>query len=560
MNARRTLLAVAAALAAISLFAAPPPAPPDAEALARQAAELPHHGGLKLELALTLARAGRMPEALRALEDLAALGVGTDLVALRTAFGAAASGPEFARLARRFEDNVAPLARGEVALRLPERDLYPESIAYDPVSRSFYLGAMFKRKIVKVDASGVASDFVAPGAHGLWTVLGIKVDAARRELWANSCNLGQGPAMANPEPDTIGRAAVLRFDLATGRLLRRYDGPADVRPLCFNDLDLASTGDVYISAGPSGIFRVDRARDTLELFAPAPELLVNGLALSADRRTLYLAAHARGVVALDLATKKWEPVALPADSTLNGIDGLYVYRDSLVGVQNALRHGPERVVQAFLDPSRKRVTCVATLDRRHPLYDIPTTGVLVGDELHYVATSQLRSFEEDGRPWPLEKLKETIILKVPLLKQCPEAASGREADREALLRRHALGREAHFRTDPDLLLEGGSEEFVSVSGGKISRVTPAGQRKFFGEYFKDATYHEWDDLEPPIVKVSDDGTMAWVITRTKVRRAQKDASGAAKEGGFVYAGIMLYEKRDGQWIRVGNVSTFEPQP
>jgi hypothetical protein len=203
-----------------------------------------------------------MPEALRALEDLAALGVGTDLAALRTAFGAAASGPEFARLARRFEENVAPLARGEVALRLPERDLYPESIAWDPVSRSFYLGAMgamFKRKIVKVDAAGVASDFVAPGAHGLWTVLGIKVDAARRELWANSCNLGQGPAMADPEPGTVGRAAVLRFDLATGRLLRRYDGPADVRPLCFNDLDLTPSGDAYISAGPSGIFRVDRA-------------------------------------------------------------------------------------------------------------------------------------------------------------------------------------------------------------------------------------------------------------------------------------------------------------
>jgi hypothetical protein len=51
--------------------------------------------------------------------------------------------------------------------------------------------------------------------------------------------------------------------------------------------------------------------------------------------------------------------------------------------------------------------------------------------------------------------------------------------------------------------------------------------------------------------------MGWVITRVRVRRTQKDATGAGKEAGFVYAGIMTYEKRDGRWVRVANVSTFE---
>jgi hypothetical protein len=313
-----------------------------------------------------------------------------------------------------------PLVRGEVAFRLAERDLFPESVAYDPDLRAFYVGSMYKRKIVKVDESGRAADFVPSGRDGLWTVLGMKVDAKRRELWANACNLGGNPAMADPEPDTVGRAAVFRYDLETGRLRRRYDGPPAPRPLCFNDLDLAATtGDVYISAGGDGIYRVDRARDALELFAPAPELLVNGLALSADGRRLYLAAHARGVVWLDLATRKWEPLALPAEANLKGIDGLYLYRHSLIGVQNGLREGPERVLQAFLDPDGTRATCVATLDRSHPLYDIPTTGVVVGESLYYVATSQLASFETDGRPLPAERLKENVVLKVRLFERCP---------------------------------------------------------------------------------------------------------------------------------------------
>jgi hypothetical protein len=31
-------------------------------------------------------------------------------------------------------------------------------------------------------------------------------------------------------------------------------------------------------------------------------------------------------------------------------------------------------------------------------------------------------------------------------------------------------------------------------------------RDFFAEYFRDATYYEWDDIEPPIVQVSRDAT------------------------------------------------------
>jgi hypothetical protein len=65
-------------------------------------------------------------------------------------------------------------------------------------------------------------------------------------------------------------------------------------------------------------------------------------------------------------------------------------------------------------------------------------------------------------------------------------------------------------------------------------------------------------MEPPIVRVSQDGTLGWVITRTRVRRTQKDAAGAETETRFVYAGITTYEKRDGRWRRVANVSTFEP--
>lgn len=67
-----------------------------------------------------------------------------------------------------------------------------------------------------------------------------------------------------------------------------------------------------------------------------------------------------------------------------------------------------------------------------------------------------------------------------------------------------------------------------------------------------ATYDEWDDVEPPLVRISDDGTLAWMIIYVRVRRTKGD-----RELRFTYAGIETYEKRDGRWLKVVEVGTFK---
>ena len=133
-----------------------------------------------------------------------------------------------------------------------------------------------------------------------------------------------------------------------------------------------------------------------------------------------------------------------------------------------------------------------------------------------------------------------------------------EKQKAELLRIHRADREAHFKTDVELLQHSAPEEFIAVSSGKIDRIKKADEEKQFREYFAGAKYYEWDDLEQPIIRVSNDGSMAWMITRIRVRRTQRDREGKQVERKFVYAGIMTYEKRDKKWIRIANVSTFEP--
>lgn len=155
----------------------------------------------------------------------------------------------------------------------------------------------------------------------------------------------------------------------------------------------------------------------------------------------------------------------------------------------------------------------------------------------------------------------TFALSLLLVLFCFSAAFAQKVDlekeRAALMEVHRTDRRAHFETDAKLLLEHSAEDFIYVGNGKISRSTRAEMKAEFEDYFKNAKYYEWDDLEPPIVRISNDASMAWMIVRTKVRRTQKQADGKDEERSFVYAGIMTYEKRQGKWVRIANVSTFE---
>ena len=127
-------------------------------------------------------------------------------------------------------------------------------------------------------------------------------------------------------------------------------------------------------------------------------------------------------------------------------------------------------------------------------------------------------------------------------------------EKEELLKVHHIDRQAHFQTDPGLILRHAADEFIAVSNGKVNRSTREEVKQFFEGYFKNAKYSEWDDLEPPVIKISNDASMAWMIVRIKVSRTE---GATQKQTSFVYAGIMTYEKKNGKWVRVANVSTFE---
>ena len=517
-----------------------------AELYVRVTEMLPRSPSSRIAAARALARSGKASDALEHLETAVSFGVRFD--ANDPAWSAVRDDARFARLVSRMRARTAPVVRSSVAHRLA-KDLIPENVAYDPKTGAFFAGSMYKAKIIRIAPDGAVTDFVPSRRDHLLGVLGMKVDSARRELWAATGNFGQQPPMEVLDPASEGRGALFRFNLDSGKLIRAYWGPGTKeKPVLFNDLVITPEGDVYATAGLGGIWRVRSDSDAIEPFVAPPGSFFNGIAITPDGRTLFAASHFEGPMKIDIAKKTHSLLDLAPGVALGGIDGLYVHENSLVAIQNGT--DPVRVLRAWMNPEMTRVTRMAVLEQEHPETDIPLTGVIVGDDLYYIGRSQLRAF--DGpKIWPAEKLRESTILKLPL-EVAAAPAPDLAAERAALLEIHRAGIRAHIERNADALVKDHADDFVSASRGKLSVRPREETRKFFTQYFEGATYPQYEDIEPPVIRVSDDASMAWIFSRLRVRRIDKSG-----ESTFVYAGMMGYEKRNGRWTRVANASTFE---
>lgn len=373
----------------------------------REAARInPRHPEVVYNVARAHALAGERAEAAAWLGKFIRMGLGHN-PAEDEAFAGLKDSAEWRALAAELEKTRAPVANSRAAFTLAERDLIAEGIAYDPVERVFYVGSIHRRKVVSVDARGVVKDFTGEGQDGLWDVLGMRVDAARRVLWVNSV----AGAKAG---EARGSSGVFKYDLKTGKLVKKYLLPNKPRAHLLNDVALNARGDAFISNSEEGsVYVVRAARDELEtLVAPGTFIYPNGVTLSPDERRLYVADFASGLSAVDVESGAVKAVEYAEGLIVHGADGLYFYRDSLVAIQNL--RGPGRVVRLFLNKEGDRVERERVVEAFNPLFEIPTTGVLVGDELFYIANSQLRKLDDAGVIPAGTKLDEVRILRAKL--------------------------------------------------------------------------------------------------------------------------------------------------
>jgi hypothetical protein len=378
---------------------------------ATRAEELrPEHGGVVYALATANALMGDDQKAVETLRRFASLGYFADVAAdsdLARLHGSVA----YDEVLRALEANRRPVVKSAVAFTLPERDLLTEGIAYDPGGKAFFLSSVHHRKIVRVDRSGQSADFVRSGRDSLWAPLGIKVDAGRRVLWVAASAL---PQMLGYDSADAGRTGIFRYDLATGTLTGRVIIPSDSSAHLLGDLTVSRTGTVYASDSRAPVvWRLRPGADSLERLIESPLILsAQGLTLSEDERTLFLADYSRGLLKVDLVSRHATLLPCREGIVALGIDGLYRVGRRLIGIQNGIE--PHRLVRLTLDAQGDSVIGSEVLERLHPAHAEPTLGVLVGRDLYYVANSQWEQFGETGVVARPDELVRPTVLRLRL--------------------------------------------------------------------------------------------------------------------------------------------------
>ena len=369
----------------------------------------PNHPRLMFNLAAAYALTGNRSEALQWLDRMTAMGL-VFPADKESDFDSIKGSNEFQTILKKVEYNKLPVINGGSAFTLHEKGFIPEGIAYDPSTQTFYLGSVYQRKIVSVNRKGESKDF-ATEPDGLWSVMGMKVDARRRLLWVASA---AHPQMSNYDAKENGASGLFKFDLQTGKLLKKYILPKGARGHWLGDLVLSSRGDVFTTDSITpAIYFISRQKDELEMFLEDPAFVnLQGLDFTVDGKHLFVADYAKGIFRIDLQTKKVVTLDLAPDITLLGIDGLYSYKGTLLAVQNGIN--PPRLVRLFLNPELDRVERLTTLAANDPLFDEPTLGVLVKDNFYLIANSQWGAIDEKGRLAAVEKLKDPIVLKIKL--------------------------------------------------------------------------------------------------------------------------------------------------
>ncbi|HEY6305014.1 MAG TPA: hypothetical protein VI488_00985 [Candidatus Angelobacter sp.] len=353
---------------------------------------------------------GNAGEAVRLLEQLTArkldLGAETD-----EDFSAIRKTPEWAEFESRLAEMRKPVVRSQTAFTLADPSLVATGIAFDPRTGDTYVASARERKIVRRTKNGAVSDFVQQAQDGFFGGDWLAIDAPRNLLFASTA---ASSFMVGYRQEDFGRSGIFAFDLKSGKLVRKVLLPADGKRHILNALVVDRHGNAYVSdSGQSGIYRLRRGADELEVLAPANVFrAAQGLALSRDEKTLYVADYSDGLWALDLATKNKRRIEGPAEAWLGGLDGLSRVDDGFITVQIGTR--PERVLHLRLTPDGGKVASVEILEFNHPDYSGPIQGVLAGGAFLYVANSQLNLINGQTGAFAADRARPTVVLRLPL--------------------------------------------------------------------------------------------------------------------------------------------------
>ena len=147
------------------------------------------------------------------------------------------------------------------------------------------------------------------------------------------------------------------------------------------------------------------------------------------------------------------------------------------------------------------------------------------------------------------KLSLLFCVIIAALLCCKSAPHSEMENIRALLKQE---QKAHLDEDVDLFTSEFATNMISVNRGELSQLTTDQHKGRITRYFQNVEFIKWEDTQEPIIRLSDDQTLAYAILQKQVIVISK---GASQPDTTDFAWISVLRKVEGAWKVECNVST-----
>ncbi|HZR38931.1 MAG TPA: hypothetical protein VFB12_02360 [Ktedonobacteraceae bacterium] len=135
-----------------------------------------------------------------------------------------------------------------------------------------------------------------------------------------------------------------------------------------------------------------------------------------------------------------------------------------------------------------------------------------------------------------------------------------EQEKARLLQLHKNALQAHLEKDAEAFLAAYAPQWYDVRSAGIRLRTPEEAFPSIDRYFRRTHFTDFRELTPPIIHLSTDASMAWVIGEMFVQASQEVTHEQERDFSFRCTWVSIYEKDDkGEWGQVVDASWFQFQ-
>lgn len=130
-----------------------------------------------------------------------------------------------------------------------------------------------------------------------------------------------------------------------------------------------------------------------------------------------------------------------------------------------------------------------------------------------------------------------------------------ENEKKTILAMLQTERKAHFDRNVELFMSEFADSMISVNKGVVSAPTKEQHKERIGKYFGRVQFIKWDDTAEPVIRFSDDGSLAYAIIQKDVILNYPDSTGKPFYDTSHYAWSSIYRKHSSGWKIECNIST-----